>query len=380
MMGSTVRIEQVDVANKDQVRRFVEIPYRLYADDPNWVPPIKGDIATMLNPKKHPFYEHSDADFFIAVRDGRDVGRIAAIENKRFNDYHGTKEADFYLFDCEDDSEAAEALFNRVFEWAAGRGLDAVVGPKGLSPFDPYGILERGYEYRQTMTMLAYNHPYYIRLAEENGFAKEVDFISHLIDPSSFVVPERIFRVAERAAKRSGLRVHRFSSRLDIIRWAPKIARTYNKAFIENWEYYPLTDAEIDFVVKQIIPVAKPDLLKIIVDADEEPVGFVFTFPDVSEALQKMHGKLMSRGTISLLRQLHRSRAVVANGIGILPEYQRRGGNALLYAELAETFERAKFEQYELTQVAETAVQMRRELVSIGGIPHKNHRVFRRTL
>ena len=373
-------IEKIDVTDRAQVKRFIDIPYRLYEHDTNWVPPLKMDIATMLNPKKHPFYEHSEADFFIAVRDGRDVGRIGALENTRFNTAHDSREAEFYFFDAEDDSEAAAALFNRVFDWAAGRGMNAVIGPKGLSPFDGYGLLERGYEHRQTMTMLNYNFPYYIRLAEENGFIKEVDFISHLIDPSTFVVPERIFRIAERAAKRSGLRVHQFSSRWEIYRWAERIARTYNSSFVDNWEYVPLTDAEVRFVVKQIIPVARPDLLKLIVTADDEPVGFVLTFPDVSGALQKMGGKLLSFGTVSLLRQLHSANWVVANGIGILPEYQRRGGNALLYRELAEVFGRAGFDRYELTQVAETAVQMRKDLINIGGIPHKNHRVFRKVL
>jgi len=373
-------IEKVDVTNRAQVKRFIDFPYRLYENHPFWVPPLKMDIATMLNPKKHPFYEHSVADFFIAVRDGRDVGRIGALENTRFNATHDSREAEFYFFDVEDDSEAAAALFERTFDWAAARGMEAVIGPKGLSPFDGYGILERGYEHRQTMSMLNYNFPYYIRLAEENGFVKEIDFISHVIDPSTFALDPRIPRIAERAAKRSGLRVHRFHSRWEIYRWAERIARTYNNSFVDNWEYVPLTDAEVSFVVKQIIPVARPDLLKLIVTSDDEPVGFVLTFPDVSGSLQKMGGRLFSLAAVSLLRELRTTNWVVANGIGILPEYQRRGGNALLYRELAEVFQRAGFDRYELTQVAETAVQMRRDLINIGGIPHKNHRVFRRVL
>ncbi len=373
-------IEKVDVTNRAQVKRFVDLPYRLYQDDPHWVPPLKMDVATMLNPKKHPFYEHSEADFFLAVRDGRDVGRIGALENTRFNDVHHTREGEFYFFDVEDDSDAAAALFTRAFEWAASRGLDAVIGPKGLSPFDPYGILQRGYEHRQTMTMLAYNFPYYIRLAEENGFVKEVDFISHIIDPSTFVLDARIPRIAQRAAERSNLRVHQFRSRWEIYRWAERIARTYNSSFVDNWEYVPLTEAEISFVVKQILPVARPDLLKLIVTEDDTPVGFVLTFPDISGSLQKMGGRIFSLGAISLIRELRTSNWVVANGIGILPEYQRRGGNALLYRELAEVFTRAGFDRYELTQVAETAVQMRKDLINIGGVPHKNHRVYRKVL
>lgn len=373
-------IEKVDVTDKGQVKRFIEIPYRLYADNPYWVPPIKTDVAVMLNPNKHPFYEHSTADFFIAVRDGRDVGRIGALENTRFNQVHETREGEFYFFEAEDDEEAAAALFNTVFEWASARNLNAIVGPKGLSPFDGYGILERGYDIRQTMTMLNYNYPYYMRLVQNSGFVKEVDFISHVIDPETFHLDPRIPRIAERAMQRSGLRVHSFSSRWEIYRWAPKIAATYNRSFVDNWEYVPLTDAEVKYVFKQIIPVAKPDLQKLIVNAEDEPVGFVLTFPDISEGLQEANGRLTPRGARALIHDLRHTTQVVGNGIGILPEYQRRGGNALLYNELAKVFTRSGFDRYELTQVAETAVQMRHDLINIGGVPHKNHRVFRRTL
>src|SRR5512139_2226615 len=123
-----VGIEKVDTSNKAQARRFVELPYRIYKDCPQWVPPLNVDAYNQLNREKHPFHEHSDVEFFLAVRDGRDVGRIAAIENKPFNQYHGTREADFYFFECENDSEAAAALFNAAFEWSRGRGLNSIIG------------------------------------------------------------------------------------------------------------------------------------------------------------------------------------------------------------------------------------------------------------
>lgn len=134
-------IEQVDLSNKKQVKRFIQLPHRLYKDCPQWVPPLNIDVYAQLNPKKHPFYEHSDVEFFLAVRDGRDVGRVAAIENRPFNQYHGVREADFYFFDCENDPEAAAALFETVFDWAKKRGLNRVIGPKGMGPLDGYGLL-----------------------------------------------------------------------------------------------------------------------------------------------------------------------------------------------------------------------------------------------
>ncbi len=374
-----LKIEHIDITKRSEVRRFIDIPYRLYADYPNWVPPLRLDIATMLNPDKHPYYEHSEADFFIAVRDGHDVGRIAALENTRFNEYHRSRDGQFYLFECVDDPEASEALFSTVFDWANRRGLDAVIGPKGFGPFDAYGFLERGFEHRQTMTMLNYNPPYYLEMARRSGFKKEVDFVSHLIEASTFELDERIVRVAERTKQRSGLQIKQFSSKKEIKEWADRIARAYNHAFVDNWEYVPLTGSEIDFVVDTIMTVVRPDLVKLITQG-ERIVGFLLAFPDLSAGLQKAAGRLLPLGAVSLLRAMRETDRVVANGIGILPEFQKRGGNALLYSEITKTFKAAGFSHYELTQIAESATKMRSDLVKIGGVSHKNHRVFRRKL
>ncbi len=137
-------IEKIDTNNKAQVKRFVELPYKLYKDSPQWVPPLYTDAYLPLNRKKHPFFEHSEADFFVAVRDGEVVGRICAAENIPFNGYHKTKKAHFYAFESVDDLEVARCLFDAAIHWAKARGMDTMIGPKGLSPFDGYGILEQG--------------------------------------------------------------------------------------------------------------------------------------------------------------------------------------------------------------------------------------------
>ena len=221
-----LRIEKIDTNNKRQVRRFVELPYQIYRECPQWVPPLYIDAYMYLNRKKHPFHEHSDVDFFLAVHDGRDVGRIAVIENKPFNQYHNTRKADFYFFDCENDSEAAASLFNTVFEWAKSRGLDTVMGPKGLGPLDGYGVLIFGYEHRQTMTMLNYNYPYYQQLIEALGFEKEVDFVSCFLPADNFRVPERVERITQRDMQRGGLQVKQFKNKKELISWAPRIGKS----------------------------------------------------------------------------------------------------------------------------------------------------------
>ncbi|MEA3408698.1 MAG: hypothetical protein U9R48_11600 [Chloroflexota bacterium] len=375
-----IRIEEIDTESKAQVRRFIDIPFRLYAGCPQWVPPLRIDVKTRLNRQAYPFYEHSEADFFIAVRDGRDVGRIAALVNHRFNEHHGVRQAQFYHFECEDDQEAATALFERVFAWARARGLDELVGPKGLSPFDGYGIQIEGTEHRQMMGMMNYNYDYYRRLVENLGFEKEVDFVSTYIKVDDFRLPERVHRVAERVKRLRNLVIQEVRTKWDLRKWRNHIGQAYNESFSDNWEYYPLTEREIDFVFRDLVLVANPRLIKLITH-EGDIVGFLLGFPDVSAGLQRANGRLLPLGIFHLLRDMRRTKWIAFNGIGILSEFQGLGGNALLYSEMEKTVHGSfGFEHAELTQVAETAVQMRRDLRNLGAKPYKNHRVYRRHL
>jgi hypothetical protein len=371
-----LRVDKIDTNDKASVKRFVNIPYRLYKDHPQWVPPIMMDVETQLNRNKHPFYEHSEADFFIATRDGRDVGRIAALVNKPFNKYHKTTQAQFYLFECEDDQEAASTLFEHAIDWSKSRGLNRIVGPKGFGALDGYGLLERGYEHRQIMSMMNYNYPYYVKLVENVGFTKEVDFVSCYLGRESFHLDERIYRIAERVKARHNMNVHYFQNKKDLKDWALRIGKLYNDSFVNNWEYYPLSEKEIKFLLDNILQVADPRLIKIITHNDDA-IGFLFGFPDLSSALQKAKGRLLPFGLIQILLEMKRTKWIALNGAGVLPEYQGKGGNALLYVEMEKTMKEYQFEHADLTQVAETAVQMRHDLENVGGKAYKNHRVYK---
>lgn len=375
-----LNIEKVDTENKKQVKRFVELPQRIYANCAQWVPPLNVDAYNQLNRKKHPFHEHSDVEFFLAVRDSHDVGRIAVIENRPFNTYHMTRKADFYLFECEDDLEAATALFNTAFEWAKARELDVVVGPKGFGPLDGYGLLTFGHEHRQTMTMLNYNHAYYQQLMEAQGFEKEVDFVSCYLPADQFKIPERVEKIAERVMQRGHLEVKKFKNKKELLSWADRIGTAYNNAFVNNWEYYPLSQREIDFVVENILTIADHRLMKIITHGDDV-VGFLFAFYDVSAALQRAKGKLFPFGLLDILMEMRRTKTVSVNGMGILPQFQGHGGNALLYYAMGKTLlEFQQFVHVEMTQVAETTEQMRADLKNLNGIEYKNNRVYRKYL
>ena len=373
-------IEKIDTENKSQVKRFVEFYYDLYQGCPQWVPPLFMDAYIPLNRKKHPFFEHSDADFFLAVRDGKLVGRICAGENKLFNEYHHTRKAQFYFFDTINDLEVAKALFEAAFDWARQRRLDTMIGPKGLSPFDGYGILVEGFEHRQMMTMMNYNYDYYPKLVEALGFEKEVDFVSCYLPAEAFKIPPRVERIAQWAMQRGNLWVKNFKSKKELVSWAQRIGRTYNKTFIKNWEYYPFTQGDVDYAVQNVFMVADHRLIKLIMHG-EDIVGFLFAFPDASAALQRAKGRLFPFGIIDLVIEMKRTKTVSGNGMGVLPEFQGTGGNALLYYELGKTvLEDFNFKFVEMTQVAETTKQMRADLKNLNGVEYKNHRVFRKAI
>ena len=373
-------IEKVDTDNKSQVKRFVQFQYDLYKDCPQWVPPLFMDAYLPLNRKKHPFFEHSQADFFLAIKDGKVVGRICAADNRPFNEYHKTKKAHFHLFDTINDGEVSKALFDTVIDWAHARGLDTLIGPKGLSPFDGYGIQIEGFEHRQMMTMMNYNYDYYPKLVEALGFDKEVDFVSCYLPAESFRLAERVARIAKRAMERGNLRVKNFKNKKELLEWAWRIGEAYNKTFIDNWEYYPFTKGDVQYAVDNVINFADYRLIKIILHG-EDIVGFLFAFPDVSAAFQRAKGHLFPFAIPDLLLETKRTKTISGNGMGVMPEFQGTGGNAILYAEMAKTvFSFNQFEHVEMTQVAETTRQMRADLKNLNGVEYKNHRVYHKAI
>ncbi len=375
-----LNVEKIDTRDKKAVRRFLDLPYSIYRDTPEWIPPLRSDIKVMLEREQHPFHEHSAADFFLISHGDRDVARIAVMENSPYNQYHGTRIAQFYLVEFEEDEETVDALFDAAAGWARDRGMEYLVGPKGFGPADGYGILVEGYDNRPMMTMMKYNFSYYPRMVEALGFEKEVDFISCYLDPDRFRLPERVHRIAERVKQRGSLQVKEFKNKRELKAWVPRIGAAYNQTFVNNWEYYPLTQAELDFVFDTLIMIADHRLFKIITHGDDV-VGFLFAFPDVSKVLQRAKGRLTPWAIADLLLELRRTKWVALNGAGILPDFQGIGGNALLYTEMEKTLHDVyPFQHAVLCQVAESAQQMRKDLENLGGGPYMNHRVYRKAL
>ncbi len=373
-----MKIVRVDQEDKRQVGEFLDLPFTIYRGCPQWVPPLASDAKAMLDRTRHPFYRHSDAAFILVYGDTRHaVGRLAVLDNRHYNEYNREATAFFYLFECDDNSTAAKMLFDTATEWARSRGLNRLWGPKGFTALDGMGMLVRGFEHRPALG-IPYNHAYYQRLVEENGFRGTTDVVSGYFGWKARL-PEHIHRVAEMVRRRRGLRILTFRSRRDLAKVVPRLQKLYNDSLAGTTGNTPLTDDEARAMADQILWFADPRLIKLIAKGDEL-VGFVFAYPDISAALQRTRGRLFPFGWIDLLLELRRTRWVNLNGAGIVEKYRGLGGTAILFDEMAKSLRAGKFEHADIVQVGVENDKMQRELRDLGIDFYKMHRMYEKEI
>lgn len=362
-----------------EARRFIQLPFSLYRACPQWVPPFRADMRALLE-RRHPFFEHSPGEFYIARRGPRTVGRVMALENTRYNARHVRRFGFFYLFECAEDPEAAAALLEAAELWARVRGLASVVGPGGMGAGTGVGVLVEGFEHRAAMTMMGWNHPYYPALLEQAGYSAFKHYYSARLDSRTFRMPERVRALAGKVLARGHFRLLEFRRKRDLLAIAPRLGEIYNTAIAASHpDSYPYTPAEIARVIRQFAQVAEPSLIKVIA-YQGQIAGFVFGFPDLSAALQRARGRLTPWSLLDLAAECRRTDSLIINGAGILPQYQRLGGNALLYHTLERTANSGRFRRGEMTQIADTTSLMLADMQTLGGRVYKTHRVYKRDL
>jgi len=377
-MQEKLTVEIVESSRTRAGKEFVDFPHRLYRGCAQWVPQFRRDIRMVLD-RRHPSFDHVEARFFIARKDGQVAGTIAAIDNASYNAYHKTRLGHFYYFDCINDRAVSHALFEATFDWLRGRGLARVAGPYGFG-FMGMGALIEGFEHRAVMTMMNYNHPWYGPALEAEGFSKLRDQFSAFIDAGAFTLPDRVRRVAEIALKRGSFEVPDFRTKRQLARRAEALGRVYNDSFQSHGdEFYPFSSGEIRQITTDLLTVADPSLVKLLMSKGEI-AGFLFGFPDLSAALQRSRGRITPWGIIDLLLEYRRTRWLVVNGAGILPQYQRLGGNALLYYMLEKIASQKRFLYVDAVQIAETTELMLSDLATLGGKVYKVHRLYQRDL
>ncbi len=375
-----MQITEVKRTNRRDVRAFLNLPFKIYRDIPQWVPPLRPGERARFKPS-YSFYSHSEAAFFL-VRDdnGQPVGRVAVLEHRPHNVYRGKKDALLYLYEAIDSDVVARLLFETAEDWARQRGLTRLLGPKGFMIGDGLGLLVEGFEHRPAIG-IPYNPPYYIRQWEEiGGFVKEIDYYSAYVDRETFTYPERVGRIAAKLRERRDFRVPTFRTKRELRAQAPKIKAAYNAAFANVWSYTPIPDEDLQAIVDRLILIADPPLMKLIYQGNNL-IGFQFAYPDISAAIQRTKGRIWPLGWIDLLLEKRRTRWLNINGNAILPQYQGTGANAILYDEMIRTLIGSRYQYGDLVQVQETNTRMLSDLAELVPINiYKRHRVYAKPL
>jgi hypothetical protein len=373
-----MRIQRLDLTNKKHKADFLSLPFSIHRDIPQWVPPLQMDERLRLNPKRFPFYKHSHAGFFIACEGTRPIGRLAVLDNRPYNEFNNESTAFFYLFECENNFEAAQGLFEAGFDWARSRGLTKILGPKGFTPMDGFGLLVKGFQHRPAFG-LPYNPDYYPQLIEVCGFQPDRDAVSGYIG-ADIRFPERIHELAEKIKKRRGLHIARYEKRSDLHSLVPKLKDLYNGALRGTAGNAPISDDEANALADQMLWFADPKLIKIVMKGDD-PVGFLLAYPDISAALQRTRGRLFPFGWLTMLRELKRTDWLNINGAGLIPEYRGSGGMAILYSEMFKSVkESGQFKHAEVIQIGVENESMQRDLENFGIDFYKTHRTYKLTL
>ena len=376
-----MQVRKLDTTRKDERARFVDFAFELYRDAPLWVPPLRGDAMKILDASKHPFYEHSLADFFVAEEDGRVLGRVAMLENRNYNAYHHSKAAFFGYFEVVERIEVARALLQTAKEWTAAHGLDTILGPRGVIGIDG-SVLVEGFEHRPAIG-IPWNYPYYDAFIKDSGFEKDTDYLSGYAR-GDHEIPQRLYDIAAKVKEKRGFWIKTFQSRAEIREWIPRALEIHRQAMSTLHTYYPPTEAETREVIGSLLTIADPSLIKLVMkradDGSDDIAGFIIAYHDVSAGLQKAKGRLFPFGWAYVLLDRRRTEWVNVNGLGLLPQYRGLGANAMLYTELRDTIASHGFKHIDTVQANETNFNSTSDHETLGVEWYKRHRHYKLTL
>lgn len=376
MASLNFRIKKVE--DEQDLMEFIKFPWRVYRDDPYWVPPLISERKDFLDPQKNPFFEHSEVELFLAQRNGETIGTVAAIINDNHNAFHEEKAGFFGLFEVIEDYAVADGLLTTARDWVKAKGMDVIRGPMNMSINDECGLLVDGFD-SSPVVMMTYNPRYYVNLIERFGFVKAKDLYAYIVSTDIFNskienIPSKFLRVAEIAQKRAGVRVRKINMK-DFDAEVEKAKVVYNSAWEKNWGAVPMTDAEFDHLAHGLKQFLDPDLL-LLAEVDDRPVGIFVGLPDVNQPLLHVNGRLFPFGWIKYL--WYRRKIDILRGLimGVIAEYRERGVDALMYVEAAKEAFRKGYKRCEMSWILEDNVMMNRIIQRIGGEVYKTYRIY----
>ncbi len=382
MTSRAVELIEVPLSDRKLVERFIRVPWhvnRVHHPSPQWVPPLLMDRRDYLDPDKNPFFEHVQAAFWIARVDGVDVGRVAAVEDADYIKFHGEQTGYLGMFECIDDLAVAQALVERAGQWLKARGMTGMIGPFELSTNYISGVLVDAFD-REPGINMPYNPPYYDRLLGECGMRKAKDLLHWELDPQK-PTPERVVRVAEKMAVRSGATIRKMS----FADWDAEVLRTlevYNDAWEKNWGFVPLSKKEYLHIAKDLKMVLHPDFA-LLAEVDGKPAAFVLTIQNVNPVMKKLDGKLFPFGILRLLWDLKVRKSITSGRLillGIKAQYRGQGIDSLLFLATHRAGAQHGWTSGEIGWTLEDNFKVNSAIKTMGGKQVATYRVYERGL
>ncbi|RMH87255.1 MAG: GNAT family N-acetyltransferase [Calditrichaeota bacterium] len=371
-------IEVRPIHSRRELMQFIKFPWKIYADDPNWVPPLLMERKKFLDASKNPFFRSNPHQFYLAYRNGEVVGRIAAIQNLSHNRYYNDKAGFFGFLEAVNDREVFRALLDTVKAWLRERGCDRMLGPMNPSTNDEVAFLIEGFD-SPPFFMMTHNPPYYIEIMEALGYAKAKDLYAYYLDTDILKVNPKLDRVCQALEKKHPLKLRtinlkKFDEELEVVR------DIYNNAWAPNWGFVPMTREEFDFVANDFKQILHPEL-GLIGEYKGEPVGFLLALPNYNEVFIKIrNGRLFPFGIFTFLLNKSKIQSIRVITLGIKREYQPLGFGSLFYREIIQRAPRAGFHRAEMSWVLEDNDLMNKAARLLGARIHKKYRIYETAL
>lgn len=367
------------VRSGKELRKFIDFPHDLYKSDPYYVPEVYLGQKAMFDTKKYPFYQYGRSDLFLVWEGKNILGRIASIHNPRYNQYHGTNIGFFGFFDCVNREDVASLLLNCVKSQAKARGHDSILGPMNYTTNETAGVLIEGFT-SPPYVLMTHNFPYYQVLLERHGFQKEMDLLAYALTPDK--VSEKSIRLLSDLESRllsKGISIRKANIK-NLKKEADTIKTIYNQAWEKNWGFVPFTDAEFDYLTKDLSPVIDPDFT-FIAEKEGKPVGFSITVPNLNEILIKnKRGRLLPWGIFRILFGKKRTKTVRILALGVLPEFRKSGVESVFYARTILAARERNKTGAEASWILENNAEMNAGLVNLQGKVYKKYRLYSASL
>ena len=369
------------VSSKKELKTFIRFNYELYKGNPYSVPDLYDDMLGTFSPKRNAAFEFCEANYFLAYNNNKVVGRVAAIINKRANETWNKKEVRFGWIDFIDDIEVSEALLDTVARWGKERGMEAMVGPLGFTDMDAEGMLIEGFDQLSTMSTI-YNFPYYPQHLEKLGFEKEADWVEFkLTVPDK--LPEKFVRISEIILQKYKLRIKKLKRKeIKTKNYGQKIFDLINEAYAPLYGYSKMTQRQINQYIKMYLPLIDLRMVSLVEDENGELIAVGISMPSLSEALQKAEGKMLPFGWYHLLKALFFKKPKVLDLllVGVKPEYQSKGVNALLFYDLVPVYQQMGFKYGESNPELELNKKVQSQWSAFESVQHKRRRAYKKML